>query len=270
MRSSSKVLSSPPAAEGRTAEIYLWDDQHVLKLYRDWCPPDWVEYEARIARLVYEAGIPSPEASEIIELDGRRGLIYQRLEGISMVQDLKARPWTLFKHAHSLAELQFRIHEKSTLGLPSYRDRLRHDIDETPHLTEVLRRKARDLLEQLPDGQNICHGDFHPENILITQRGPVVIDWMTACSGSPWADVARTSLILTIGVRAAANQIPLFLRIMARLYHRSYLQKYRVLRADPENEMRRWMTLIAAARLNENIIPEREALIKLVREDFAG
>lgn len=187
-----------------------------------------------------------------------------------MVQDLKARPWTLFKHAHSLAELQFRIHEKSTLGLPSYRDRLRHDIDETPHLTEVLRRKARDLLEQLPDGQNICHGDFHPENILITQRGPVVIDWMTACSGSPWADVARTSLILTIGVRAAANQIPLFLRIMARLYHRSYLQKYRVLRADPENEMRRWMTLIAAARLNENIIPEREALIKLVREDFAG
>jgi hypothetical protein len=33
--------------------------------------------------------------------------------------------------------------------------------------------------------------------------------------------------------------------------------------------MRCWITLIAAARLNENIIPEREALIKLVREDFA-
>jgi Ser/Thr protein kinase RdoA (MazF antagonist) len=219
---------------------------------------------------VYEAGIPSPEASEIVELDGRRGLIYQHLEGISMVQDLKARPWTLFKHARSLAELQFEIHEKSTIGLPSYKDRLRHDIDETPHLTEVLRRKARDLLEQLPDGQNICHGDFHPENILINKSGPVVIDWMTACSGSPWADVARTSLILTIGVRAAAEQIPLFLRMMVKLYHRTYLYKYHLLRADTENEMRRWMTLIAAARLNENIIPEREVLIKMVREDFAG
>jgi hypothetical protein len=43
----------PPIAEGRTAEIYLWDENHVLKLYRDWCPPDWVEYEARIAGFVH-------------------------------------------------------------------------------------------------------------------------------------------------------------------------------------------------------------------------
>lgn len=269
MRSSSKVLSSPPIAEGRTAEIYAWDERYILKLYRDWCPPDWVEYEARIARLVYEAGIPSPEAREIVEVDGRRGLIYQRMEGISMVQDLKARPWMLLKHAHSLAELQVHIHEKSTIGLPSYKDRLRYDIEETPHLTDALRRKVGDLLERLPDGQNICHGDFHPENILITKSGPVVIDWMTACAGSPWADVARTSLILTIGVRAAAKQIPLLLQMMVRLYHRRYLWRYRTLRPDTENEMRCWMTLIAAARLNENIIPEREALIKLVREDFA-
>lgn len=267
MRSPPKVLS--PIAEGRTAEIYAWDDGHVLKLYRDWCPPDWVEYEARIARLVYEAGIPSPEATEIVEMDGRRGLIYRRLEGITMVQDLKRRPWMLLKHAHSLAELQCKIHETSTVGLPSYKDRLRYDIDETPHLTEVLRRKARDRLDQLPDSQNICHGDFHPENILITKNGPVVIDWMTACSGSPWADVARTSLLLTIGVKAAAQQIPLFLRMMVRLYHRMYLRRYHSLRADTEDEMRRWVPLIAAGRLSENIILERDLLLNIVREAFA-
>ena len=268
MRSSSRILSSP-IAEGRTAEIYLWDDEHVLKLYRDWCPPDWVEYEARIAHIVYEAGIRSPAPGEIIEMEGRRGLIYQRLEGVSMVQDLNRRPWMLWRHAHSLADLQLKIHEKSTTGLPSYKDRLRHDIDETQHLTEGLRRKARELLEHLPEGHNICHGDFHPENILVTQSGPVVIDWMTACSGSPWADVARTSLILTIGVKATAKKIPLLLRMMVRLYHRIYLQRYLARRADTENERHRWMTLIAAARLNENIILEREALIKVVREGFA-
>lgn len=269
MSNSSEVLSSPPIAEGRTAEIYPWDDHHVLKLYRDWCPPDWVEYEVRIAHLVQEAGIPSPEASEIVEVGGRRGLIYQRLEGISMVQDLKSRPWMLLKHAHQLAELQSKIHEKSTTGLPSYKDRLRYDIEETSYLTESLRREAHDVLNQLPNGQSICHGDFHPENVLITKRGPMVIDWMNACSGSPWADVARTSLILTIGVRAAAKQIPLFLRMMVRLFHRTYLRRYRAICADTENEMQRWMTLIAAARLNENIIAEREMLIELVKEGFA-
>jgi uncharacterized protein (TIGR02172 family) len=261
-----KQLASQPIAQGRTAEIYAWDDQHVLKLYREWCPPDWVDYEARIARAVYKAGIPSPEAGEIIEAGGRRGLIYERLEGISMVQDMKARPWMFLEHARSLAELQFKIHEKSMIGLPTYKDRLRYDIEETSHLTKDLRKKARELLDQLPDRPNICHGDYHPENVLITKKGPVVIDWMTACSGSPWADVARTNLILTIGVKAAGKQIPLLLRMMVRLYHRNYLRKYRSFRADIENEMHRWTPVIAAARLNEDILPEREALLKIVRE----
>jgi uncharacterized protein (TIGR02172 family) len=264
-----KILSSSLIAEGRTAEIYAWDHQHVLKLYRNWCPSDWVDYEARIARAVYEAGVPSPKPGDIVEVDGRRGLLYERLEGISMVQDLKARPWTLFKHARAFAELQYKIHEKSTIGLPSYKDRLRYDIDETSQFTEELRREVCLVLDQLPDSQNICHGDYHPENILITKNGPVVIDWMTACSGSPWADVARTSLILTIGVQAAGKQVPLLLRMMVRLYYRTYLQRYHVLRADKENEMPRWMPLIAAARLSENIIPERDILLKLVREGFA-
>ena len=152
------------------------------------------------------------------------------------------------------------------MGLPAYKDRLRYDIEETQYLTDDLRGKARDMLDQLVDGQNICHGDFHPENVLITKSGPVVIDWMTACSGSPWADVARTNLILTIGVKAAGKQIPLFLRMMVRLFHRIYLNRYRVLHPDTTNELVRWMPVIAAARLNEDIVPEREALIKIVRE----
>jgi uncharacterized protein (TIGR02172 family) len=261
-----KTLSSAPVAQGRTAEIYVWDDRHILKLYRDWCPSDWVDYEARIARAVYEAGIPSPKAGEIVEVDGRRGMLYERLEGISMVQDLKARPWMLFSHGRSLAELQIQIHQKSTAELPTYKDRLHYDIRETSQLTDELRRKSLNLLDQLPNGQNVCHGDYHPENVLITREGPVVIDWMTACSGSPWADVARTSLILTVGARAAGKQIPLILRIMVRLYHRTYLHRYCSLRADTENELDRWTAVIAAARLSENIIPEREALIRIVEQ----
>src|SRR6266508_6918087 len=104
---------STSIAQGRTAEIYAWDDRHILKLYRDWCPSNWVEYEARIARAVYEGGIPSPAAGEIVEMDGRRGLIYERLEGISMLQDLNARPWTFLKHARALAKLHVKINQLS-------------------------------------------------------------------------------------------------------------------------------------------------------------
>ena len=254
---------SAPIAQGRTAEIYHWDDEHVLKLYRDWCPPDWVDYEARTARAVHAAGIPSPEPGAIVDVDGRRGLLYERLEGVSMGQHVRTRPWLLVQHARSLADLQIAIHQKSVEGLPSYRERLKYDLRESSQLTDSLRAKIIDLLDRLPDEPNLCHGDYHPENVLITRRGPVVIDWMTACSGSPWADVARTSLILSIGIKAAGKQTPPFLRLMVKLYHRVYLQRYRAHRPDTRDEFARWLPVIAAARLNENIIPEREALIRI-------
>lgn len=264
------MAASMPIAKGRTAEIFLWNDRHILKLYRDWCPPDWVDYEARIARAVYDAGVPSPAAGEIVEVDGRRGLIYERLEGISMLQEINTRPWLLLKQARSLAELHVKIHKQSISGLPLYKDRLRYDIRNTPHLDEDLRSKALTRLESLPAGTNLCHGDYHPGNVLITKNGPVVIDWMTASAGTPWTDAARTSLLLSIGAKGAGKLVSPVVRMMVRLYHRMYLNHYRLLTPTTTgNELQHWSPLIAAARLSEDIIPEREALIRIVKEGLA-
>ena len=261
-------LPAAPVAQGRTAEIYVWDSSHILKLYHDWCPEDWAEYEGRVAGAIHNAGIPSPAVAGLVEVEGRRGLVYERIEGISMLQDMNARPWRMLNHARSLADLQIRIHRQSIEGLPSYKDRLKFDIQRAKALSEELRKKALDLLEALPDGQSICHGDFHPGNILLAKHGPVVIDWMTACSGSPWADVARSSLILQVGARAAGRQVHPVIRLFIKLFHRLYLRRYLALASSPGTEVERWMPVIAAARLNENIIPERDALIKMIEEDL--
>ncbi len=260
-----KALASP-IAQGRTAEVYLWDDQHIVKLYRDWCPPNWVDYEARIARAVYESGVPSPAAGEIVEVNGRRGLVYERLEGLSMLQDMSRHPWTLFKHARSLAELQVQVNRQSITGLPAYKDRLQQDIRNAEHLNENLRKKALTMLARLPDSPNLCHGDFHPGNILITKRGPVVIDWMTACAGSPWADVARTHLLLTIGAKADKQQVNPLIKIVVGFYDQAYRRRHNMLFPDTENQVEQWMPIIAAARLREEIAPERETLIEIVKK----
>ena len=259
-------LPAAPVAQGRTAEIYVWDSSHILKLYHDWCPEDWAEYEGRIAGAIHNAGIPSPAVAGLVEVEGRRGLVYERIEGISMLQDMNARPWRMLNHARSLADLQIRIHRQSIEGLPSYRDRLRFDILHASALREGLREKALAMLDALPDAQNVCHGDYHPGNVLLTGNGPIVIDWMTACSGSPWADVARSSLILQVGARAAGRQVHPIIRLLIKLFHRMYLQRYLSLASSPGTEVEHWMPVIAAARLNENIIPEQDALIKMIVE----
>ena len=260
-----KKLTSPPIAQGRTAEIYFWDDGHVLKLYRDWCPPDWVEYEATVAGAIHAAGIPSPETGEILEVNGRRGLVYERLEGSSMLQDMNARPWKLIDHARCLADLQVQINQKSIPGLPSYKDRLRFDIDRSAHLSPALQEEALAALDTLPDAENVCHGDFHPGNVILTDAGPIVIDWMTACSGSRWTDVARTRLLLSIGPTGAGKMVSPIIRMAITLYRWIYLHRYHALVSDPNNEVDRWAPVVAAARLKEDISLERDVLIEMVK-----
>jgi uncharacterized protein (TIGR02172 family) len=258
-----KDISSQPIAQGRTAEIYLWDEHYVLKLFRDWVPPDWVDYEARIARTVYEAGVPSPAAGPIVEVNGRRGLVYERIEGISMLQELNIHPWRIAQLAHLLAELQVQINRQSIPGLPTYKERLERDIREAP-LSEGLRQKALSMLATLPDGKYLCHGDFHPGNVLLTKRGPVVIDWMNACIGVPEADVARTLLLCNIGTKAVANQISQIARLAVRFYFRMYQNHYLFLSPYTQKQVESWLFVIAAARLSEDIPSERETLIKMI------
>lgn len=42
----------------------------------------------------------------------------------------------------------------------------------------------------------VLHLDLHPANVVLTARGPVVIDWTNAADGPPDLDVALTAVIL--------------------------------------------------------------------------
>jgi Ser/Thr protein kinase RdoA (MazF antagonist) len=55
-------------------------------------------------------------------------------------------------------------------------------------LPERIRRRIRERLDELPDEERVCHGDFHPDNVLLGEGGPVIIDWGPASAGHPLAD----------------------------------------------------------------------------------
>ena len=82
-----------PIAYGRTAEIYAWQDGQVLKLFYDWFGLEDIKYEQRIAQAVHTSGLPIPSVGEIIHINERIGLIYQRVEGVSMLEMMSRRPW---------------------------------------------------------------------------------------------------------------------------------------------------------------------------------
>ena len=64
-------------AEGRVSHVYLLKDKRVLKLLHDTVPGEKVDDEYRRCQLVREAGVRSPRALDLVDVDGRRGIIFE-------------------------------------------------------------------------------------------------------------------------------------------------------------------------------------------------
>ena len=247
------ILPDQPIARGRTADIYAWGDGEVLKLYHPWVRPEDIEHEARVGRSMQASGLPAPRVGEMVQVGGRNGLVYERLYGPSMLEMLLRKPWHRFDYAQRLATLHVRIHAQPATGdLPRQRERLAERIRQADALPLHGRTALLSTLAALPDGDQICHGDFHPANILLTAQGDVVIDWNDATLGNPLADVARFS-VLALGA-VATSQIPSRrIKRVVRHFHDASLRCYFQMRPGGEAEYRRWLPIMAAARLSEGI-----------------
>jgi len=158
-------------ARGRTAEVLAWHDQQVLKLFYDWVPANAIEREVRAACVVSATDLPTPKFLGEVTLDGRHGLIFERVTGRSMLTALGTRPWFCVRYARQFAELHARIHQQVVSGLPSLKEGIDQTIRQVEGLPENLKAKALTRLEQLPEGEMLCHLDFHPDQVMLTASG---------------------------------------------------------------------------------------------------
>jgi uncharacterized protein (TIGR02172 family) len=256
-------------AEGRTAEVFAWGDHHVLKLYRPWWSPEDVKFEARIGRALYDAGVAAPQVGDIVTVDGKLGLIYERIDGLSMDQVLFAEPQRTAEMASIFARLHAELHRTTLPDFPAQRRRFIYNIAErTPYrLDEPSRQRVLDILASLPDGDSLCHGDLHPGNVLISPAGPRIIDWENACTGSPAADVARAALLLEaypFYIEAGPNRELLLASVSD--FREAYLDEYTALTGISRPLIDAWRAPVATARLQEGIEIEEEFLRGICKE----
>jgi aminoglycoside phosphotransferase (APT) family kinase protein len=259
-------MLTQPIAAGRTAEVFAWKTGQVIKLFHDWVPEEWVTHELHISRLVEAAGLPAPAVlGDIFEVDGRRAICYQRVDGPSLNQVITSHPFRLAAHASLLGELHAGMHTRPGAGLPSQRKKLVYKLHEAEPLPANLKEAALQALDRLPDGELVCHGDFHPGNILMTAQGPVVIDWTDACSGNPLADVARSVVLLMAADVPLTSRLGWILKFGRDRMLEAYLHSYFQFSRLDQNQLQAWIPIVAAARLNEQIPRENECLLALAR-----
>ncbi|MCB0113460.1 MAG: aminoglycoside phosphotransferase family protein [Caldilineaceae bacterium] len=246
--------------QGRIAEVFAWGDGQVVKLMRSSNAQGEADYEARIARIVDTAGLSAPVFAGQVTVDGRPGLIFERFDGPTLLTEVGQRPWRLVWAARQLGALHAQMHSVNAPGLPSLRSKLEHSIGRIPQLTPTVKDRILRRVRVLPDGDIVCHGDFHPDNVIVSARGPVVIDWVTASHGPAAADVARTAVLFMGGAMPPGIDVGrrILIQTIRRIFYVIYLRTYQRRHPVPSLLIQTWFPILAAARLNEHI-PEEEA-----------
>lgn len=254
-------------AEGREAEIFAWEDGTVLRLLRSPNAAAQIEWEASAMRAAASAGVRVPAVREIVTYDGRPGLIMERIEGVDMLAVVGKEPWQVFSIGALSGRIHAHMHEvRAPEGIPALKDVFRRRITQSGRVPPELINFALSALDALPDGDRLCHGDFHPGNIMRTDGEPVIIDWTNASRGDPTADYARTNLMIHMGgIPPGVSPVIKYGSIVARgLMRSSYVRAYRRVRSIDEALADRWEIAVAANRLADGIEDERAKLIALL------
>lgn len=185
--------------QGAFSEVYAWAPGQVVKLFKAgvsrWMPLQ----EVRMIRAVHAAGVPVPRLFGELTLDGRFGVVMERLDGPTLWQLSRTGAVTFEQAGAIVAALAMSLHKTSAppkvLSMRQHMEReLRYDNGKIPkHIaTEILA-----LIDRLPPGDRLCHCDLSPGNLIMTAEGAKLVDWTFAMRAPAALDLGFLHVILS-------------------------------------------------------------------------
>jgi aminoglycoside phosphotransferase len=222
--------------EGRTTKVYR-DGDKAIKLYVN-APPDEAYDEAQRQTFAVESGLPVPKVLGVRQLQEGIALEMEYIQGTELIRPRMAKADRMIAF-EQFVELQHTIHHVNADGQPMLSERLAWKIKQAPRLSDEQIRVLLNRLNALDNGKtNLCHGDFHPLNIIDDGKKLWIIDWVDAACGDPLADACRSYLLFRQ-----------YISRMAGVYLRLFCKTASVHQED----VLAWLPIVAAGRLSENL-----------------
>ena len=248
---------------GRTADVVSYDHACVIKLFKPFMDGASIDREFRFASVAYREHLPTPKPVEVVARDGRTGIVYERVDGKSLLKMLSDNPMAMPAVAKTMATLHCKINAVAYDDAENtQKNNIEYAIKLTQDIGEADKARIIAYLRALPDGNRLCHGDFHPDNVIVSDK-PWIIDWMTCSSGNPLGDIARSKLLIE------TNEIPRNMPPAMRMIMgfgqwklaQTYIAEYCRISKAKRRDIEAWMLPLYAARLAENLSESEKRIV---------
>ncbi len=234
----------------RSTKTIYRDGDKCIKVFNEGYSKADVLNEALNQARIEETGLNIPKVLEVTTIDGKWAIVSDFIEGKTLGEIMAEDTDKAEEYLNLLVDIQLGIHSKTCPLLNKLKDKMSRKISET-ELDATTRYELHTRLEGMPKHKKVCHGDFNPSNIIITEDGtPYIIDWSHATQGNASADVARTYLLFCLN---GDNE-------MAKKYLDIFCKKSNTAKQYVE----KWMPIVAASQSVKGNEKEREFLLSWV------
>ena len=233
--------------------VYRDGDRTVKVFSTDYSKADILNEALNQAR-IEETGLRIPKILEVTMVDGKWAIVAEYIKGKTLAQLMKENPEKRDEYLELFVNLQIEVHSKKSPLLGRLKDKMNRklnmcDIDATS------RYDLHARLEDMPKRNKVCHGDFNPSNVIVTEEGvPYIIDWSHVTQGNASADAARTYLLFLLDGDEE----------MAQKYLELFTEKSDISKRYVE----KWLPIVAASQSVKGRKKEREFLLSLVRGEY--
>ncbi len=178
---------------GACGEVFRLDDETIIKLYYPRVKKEEIEQEKALAKKAFVMGVPTAISYDIVEADGRTGVVYELIKSKTIGELIRDDEGHLEEYVDMYAAVCRQIHgiEAEPGQLPSFKDINRSDIPNVTGITEEERAYLHRFLDLMPDRMNCLHGDLNINNIMVQNGECCLIDMGEFSTGTPMFDLSR-------------------------------------------------------------------------------
>lgn len=234
----------------RTGKTVYKDGDRVIKVFENGYSKADILNEALNQARIEETGLNIPKILGVSTENGKWAIISEYIKGKTLAQLMTENPDRFDEYLERFVDIQMEIHSKKAPLLTKLKDKMNRKINQAD-IDATTRYDLHTRLEGMPRHNKVCHGDFNPSNIIITDDGtPYIIDWAHATQGNASADVARTYLLFWLdgNIEGAKKYMELFCKKSDTA--RQYIEK--------------WLPIVAASQSVKGNAEEREFLLSWV------
>jgi uncharacterized protein (TIGR02172 family) len=183
-------------AQGGQSKIYAYDDNTILRVPQRSIDSELINYEFNVYKKIQDH-LLVPHVKELVEIDAKPCMVIEKIVGSDLFSILMKNPVTLFKLPKVLASLHSAVFQvELTDTLITNHSKAKYCINNSTVLDSNQKDKLLEILSTLENGTSLCHGDFHPGNILNSNGKNYIIDWSSATYGKQHFDIAHTYLLM--------------------------------------------------------------------------